>query len=61
MQNNYGASGSDGGYGLSPAAFAAYNHAGYPGAMGVSGQDMYGANAMYSQGFASASQVSACS
>ena len=58
MQGNYGTSGSEGGYNISPAAFAAYSgHAGYPGAMAASGQDMYAANAMYSQGFAAASQV----
>lgn len=58
LQSNYGTSGSEGGYGLNPAAFAAYsNHAGYPGNMGASGQEMYAANAMYSQGFVTASQV----
>lgn len=58
MQGNYGTSGSEGGYHISPAAFGAYSgHAGYPGAMAASGQDMYAANAMYSQGFAAASQV----
>ena len=60
MQSNYGTSGSEGGYGLNPAAFAAYsNHAGYPGNMGALGQEMYAANAMYSQGFATTSQVRA--
>ena len=58
LQSNYGTGGSEGGYGLNPAAFAAYsNHAGYPGNMGASGQEMYAANAMYSQGFVTASQV----
>ena len=59
LQNEYASGNLDASYSGSQAAFAAaYGAQGYPGsAVGASGQDAYGTNALYSQGFASASQV----
>ncbi len=60
LQNEYASSGLDTSYSGGQAAFAAAygDQAGYPSnAVGASGQDAYGTSALYSQGFASASQV----
>ena len=60
LQGEYGSSGVEAAYNGGHAAFAAAygGQAGYPSsAVGTSGQDAYGTNALYSQGFASASQV----
>jgi len=59
LQNEYASGGLDASYNGSQAAFAAaYGGQAYPASgVGAPGQDAYGANALYSQGFAAASQV----
>lgn len=60
LQNEYASSGLDASYSGGQAAFAAAyaGQAGYPAnTVGAPGQDAYTANALYSQGFAAASQV----
>ena len=60
LQGEYGSTGLEAAYNGGQAAFAAAygGQAGYPAsAAGTSGKDAYGSNVLYSQGFASASQV----
>ena len=60
LQNDYASGGLDTAYSGGQGAFAASygGQAGYPPNLGAAGQDAYTANALYSQGFATGSQVS---
>ena len=59
MQSDYASGGLDTAYSGGQGAFAASygSQAGYPPNLGAAGQDAYTANALYSQGFATGSQV----
>ena len=59
LQSDYASGGLDTAYSGGQAAFAAPYGAqtGYPGNVSATGQDAYAANALYSQGFATGSQV----